>query len=71
MSMQHLTGRRQRFEQVKQAFRVEGTLDPRAIYVLLDDVLTTGTTIQQATLLLQNAGATTVWVVVIARQPLD
>ena len=69
--IQHLAGRKARLVQATTAFRVEGAVDPKATYILLDDVVTTGATITQAALLLRRAGATTVWVAVTSRQPLD
>jgi predicted amidophosphoribosyltransferase len=40
-------------------------------YLLLDDVVTTGSTIAGASRVLKEAGANTIWVGAIARQPLD
>jgi len=68
---QHHANRKDRLLQARSAFRVAGYIDPTATYVLLDDVITTGATIQQAALLLKNAGATTIWVAATSRQPLD
>ncbi len=69
--IQHRASREQRLIQATTAFRVEGVVDPRAIYILLDDVVTTGATIVQAATLLRQAGATIVWVAATSRQPLD
>jgi ComF family protein len=69
--IQHHANRQQRLQQASTAFRIEGVIDPRATYIVLDDVVTTGATIAQAALLLQNAGATTIWVAATSRQPLD
>ena len=69
--VQHHANRKQRMAQVMTAFVVEGDIDPQATYVILDDVVTTGATIEQAARLLRSAGATTVWVAVTSRQPLD
>lgn len=69
--IQHRANRKQRFIQASTAFRVEGHVDPTAIYILLDDVVTTGATIIQAAHLLKTAGAAEVWVAVTSRQPLD
>lgn len=61
----------ERIVQAKDAFEVDGNLDPTLTYLLLDDVMTTGATLQYATKTLLQAGAINVWVAVIARQPLD
>jgi ComF family protein len=68
---QHRANRRQRIKQVKTAFSVRGPLSPDLTYIILDDVVTTGSTIVQAATLLRGAGATKVWVAVTSRQPLD
>jgi ComF family protein len=69
--VQHRASRKDRFIQAKTAFRVNGIIDPNLTYIVLDDVITTGATIMQATLLLKVAGAETVWVAATSRQPLD
>lgn len=68
---QHRVNRKERFKQAASAFKVEGVVDPSKIYILLDDVITTGATIQQAATLLRQAGATTVWAAATSYQPLD
>ena len=68
---QHHANRKQRLLQATSAFKVEGVIDPDGIYIILDDVVTTGATIQQAARLLREAGATFIWVAVTSRQPLD
>jgi ComF family protein len=69
--IQHRASRKERLVQASTAFRVEGFIDPDATYILLDDVVTTGATIIEASLLLRHAGATTIWVATTSRQPLD
>lgn len=64
-------GYKQRRDQAKEAFRCPAQLDPEAIYLLLDDVATTGATLRYAALQLQNAGAQTIWVASISKQALD
>ena len=60
-----------RIKQAKAAFACTAPLDPDAIYLLVDDVVTTGATMKYATRALQSAGARSVWVASISRQPLD
>ncbi|HEY8886512.1 MAG TPA: hypothetical protein VIM31_03395 [Candidatus Microsaccharimonas sp.] len=69
--VQHRANRKDRLVQAAAAFKVDGIINPGSVYILLDDVVTTGATVQQAALVLRNAGATTVWVAVTSRQPLD
>ncbi len=68
---QRAASARQRTAQAKVAFMCPRPLDPEAIYLLIDDVITTGATVKYATQTLVDAGATTVWVASISRQPLD
>jgi ComF family protein len=64
-------GRTLRFKQAAQAFAVHGAVDPARPYLIIDDVATTGATLLAAAAALRNAGAETVYVAAIARQPLD
>ncbi len=60
--------RKQRAANVKGAFNVKGSEKVRGINVLLiDDVLTTGETVNQCVLVLKNAGASQVAVLTVAR----
>jgi ComF family protein len=68
---QHHANRKDRLAQAATAFKVAGKINPDATYIILDDVVTTGATIQQAARLLQNAGAVIIWVAATSRQPLD
>jgi competence protein ComFC len=61
--------KKQRFAQARSAFACV-TAKP-AIHLLIDDVFTTGATAQYAALRLREAGATEVWLAVLARQPLE
>jgi ComF family protein len=63
--------RAQRLAQAKAAFAVRGTIDSSAPYLLIDDIVTTGATVEYAAHALQTAGVRDIWVAVIARQPLD
>lgn len=71
MATQHHANREKRIEQAQSAFRIVGEVDPTRTYVLVDDVVTTGSTIAEASRLLADAGATVIWVAALARQPLD
>jgi ComF family protein len=71
MATQHHSNRRTRLTQAQSAFRVVGEISAGASYLLLDDVVTTGSTIAEASRVLKEAGANTIWVGAIARQPLD
>lgn len=68
---QHRANRAKRLEQAQSAFKVIGSIDPTATYLILDDVVTTGATIKEASQLLSEAGARSIFVGVLARQPLD
>jgi len=68
---QHLVGRTAREEQSQHAFGLKGGVSlQHASILLLDDVVTTGSTLLAAATLLQKAGAI-VWVASLAYQPLD
>jgi ComF family protein len=64
-------GYRQRVKQAKEAFSVSGNLDEETIYLMIDDVITTGATMKYAAKTLKAAGAGTVWVASISHQALD
>ena len=65
------SGARQRARQAKAAFTCTRPLDDSKIYLVVDDVITSGATVKYAAQTLLNAGASTVWVASISRQPLD
>jgi len=57
--------------QAKKAFKVAGTVDENINYLIVDDVVTTGATVRYAAKAFKDAGATQIWVAVLARQTLD
>jgi ComF family protein len=63
--------KQERMRQARIAFKLTKSLDPRITYLLIDDVVTTNASVRYAAEELRNAGATTVWVAVLARQELD
>ena len=60
-----------REKQAQEAFRVVGDIDPERPYLIIDDIATTGATLRHAAETLRRAGARTIWVAAVARQPLD
>ena len=67
-TMQRGASRKQRIEQAKRTFSAQGC---SGVYMVIDDITTTGATLQYAAQALLDAGAHEVWVAVIACQPLE
>lgn len=61
----------ERMKEAKLAFYCSDKLDATTPYLVVDDVVTTNATLRYAAGVLHDAGATTIWAAVIARQPLD
>ncbi len=57
--------------QAKAAFEARAEVQQNIPHLLIDDIMTTGASLKYAAKALKDAGATSVWVAVIARQPLD
>jgi len=68
---QHSQTKQGRIKLAEAAFSVSGVLDPDFTYIVFDDIMTTGATVSEAALRLYEAGARTVWLIIIARQLLD
>lgn len=58
----------QRAAQAKSAFYTNEKLNKNRVYLLIDDVITTGATLKYASKALKKAGAKHVWIAAIARQ---
>lgn len=68
---QHTAGKHERVTQASQAFSLVGAPELKGKTILLvDDIVTTGSTLESAAKLLTKAGAL-VWVATLAYQPLD
>lgn len=59
-------GKAARHENVRDAFAVTRSLDPERLYVLVDDVLTTGATLRSAETALRKAGAVRIMAIALA-----
>ncbi len=70
-SIQHTANKQQRKHQAESAFSCTSQLRSDVPYLIIDDIVTTGSTIKAATRVLKGAGANEVWVAAIARQPLN
>lgn len=70
-TVQRGASRKERIAQAKEAFKVEGSIQSNVPYLLVDDVVTTGSTLRYAARTLKSAGAETIWAIAAARQPLD
>lgn len=61
---------KERRDQASQAFGAKHRLDQSRVYLLIDDIFTTGSTVYYSAKALRDAGASDVWVAVVARQVL-
>ena len=69
-TVQQGANRRKRQEQARAAFTVRSVVKGKR-YLVIDDISTTGYTLEYAARTLREAGASDVWVVAIASQPLE
>lgn len=60
-----------RKKQAEEAFVIKASLDATVPYLLIDDVVTTGSTLRSAATTMKEAGASMVWAAAVSRQPLD
>jgi ComF family protein len=69
---QHTSSRKERLAQASVSYKIKDTvsLPTSAIYLLLDDIVTTGATLDGAAKVL-SVGGKTVWAAALAYQPLD
>mgnify|MGYP000897760768 CR=1 FL=1 len=63
--------KKHRMIQAGESFVCSGPIDPDATYLVLDDVVTTNATVRYVAESLAQAGARNIWVVAVARQPLE
>lgn len=68
-SVQHTADRAQRIAQAEKAFYCSEKVKSSDIYLVVDDIITTGSTVSAAASVLRQAGASEVWVAAVARQP--
>lgn len=57
----------ERRAQAKSAFKVDSRVDGKKVYLLIDDVMTTGATLWYAAKCLKEAGVNDIWIAVVAR----
>jgi len=63
----HTKSRQERHNNLKNAFSLQNKVDSQKTYLLVDDIVTTGTTLEECCQLLKNNGAQQVWGLVLAR----
>jgi len=56
-----------RLANLKGAFELNGTVDPNTLYILIDDVVTTGATLEECCSILKQNSAKQVWGLVLTR----
>jgi ComF family protein len=62
----HAHNRQQRQENLQGSMKVAGTASPHALYIVVDDVITTGSTIREASRALRAAGANHICAIALA-----
>lgn len=61
-------GRQERLQNIQNAFRFSGAFPPPATVILIDDVMTTGATLNSAAAALKQAGVATVFALTLAKE---
>ena len=70
VATQHRLNRRERLKTARHAYSAHGIIAGRP-YLIIDDTITTGATLEAAAHALFTAGVRTIWVAAVAHQPLD
>lgn len=70
-TVQHGASKHDRLAQAAEAFAATGPVDSGRVYIVIDDITTTGASLKAAARVLRSAGARHIWVAALARQPLE
>lgn len=68
---QHTLSRAEREMEVKDSFILTETAPRDVPHLIIDDIVTTGSTLQEAARVLASSGVSTIWGAALAIQPLD
>lgn len=68
---QHFLNRADRLKQAQNVFAILDNIDTKHEYLIIDDIFTTGSTIEAAARQLKMAGARSISIAIIARQPIS
>lgn len=67
-TVQRDASRSRRIRQAKETFHLRKPINPDIPYLIVDDIVTTGSTLKYAAKVLRDAGAREIWVAALARQ---
>lgn len=70
-TLQHGAGRTERFDQAENSYHVDNALDESVLYVIVDDVYTTGATVGVIARKMREKGAKHIWLAITTRHTLD